>query len=100
MSRWVYRYLGKLCEKRLRETGLRFEDLFIDTPISTEAVAKLSREEYILRERRIFRAVDMQVKGIDKLPAEVQAVQEPWKPYLSPTISKVRASLLEKHFYN
>jgi len=100
MSRWVNRVLRNMCEKKLRETGTRFEDFFLQTPLSEEALSKISREEYILRERRLFRAVDMQVKGIDKLPNEIQAIQEPWKPYLSPTISKLRKAMMEKHFYN
>lgn len=64
--------------------GLRFDDLLIEEDDAVRlAVERLPEHEKIARQRRQFRAVDISLKKTP-LPAEIQAVQEPFEVRQSP----------------
>merc|ERR1719424_2578266 len=79
--------------KALSAYGLRVDDLLDPTfdKYTYEALKLLPEREYVLRQRRIMRALDLEVKH-EKLPEELQKLQDPFKPYLSPIIEKLKAN--------
>jgi ubiquinol-cytochrome c reductase subunit 7 len=87
--------------KALSAYGLRVDDLLDPTfdKYTKEAIKLLPEREYVLRQRRIMRALDLSVKH-EKLPVELQKIQDPFKPYLSPIIEKLKAQEYERINYH
>lgn len=52
-------------------------------------------QEVELRNRRLHRAIDLDLKHVE-LPHNLQQVQAPWKSYLTPYIYLVRSRQEEK----
>lgn len=87
--------------KKLQQYGLRYDDL-LDPAYDShvyEALKLLPEREQVLRNRRLLRAIDLDLKK-EKLPAEIQALQDPFEPYLQPLVDKIRAQEFEKMNYN
>jgi len=86
--------------KHLREYGLRYEDIVItENPDLQKALKYLPKEEYIARQRRIKRAVDLSFKH-EALPKEIQEIQEPGKIYLVPLMEQFRLLREERELLN
>lgn len=70
---------------RLRyfDPGLKYEDLFYDDdPAVKEAIRRLTPEQKVARERRLFRAMDISLKRVP-LPEHIQKAHDPFevKPF-------------------
>merc|ERR1711918_40690 len=87
-------YVGML-GTQLKKYGLRYEDIYTETPEVMEAVNRISPQEQQERSMRIRRAVDLSFKKT-YLPADMQAKHEPFKVYLTPTIQQVQEEVWEQ----
>mmetsp|Transcript_18816 Transcript_18816/g.24819 ORF Transcript_18816/g.24819 Transcript_18816/m.24819 type:complete len:111 (-) Transcript_18816:259-591(-) len=85
--------------RRLREFGLRYEDLLIETDDVQKALDRASPEDIANRNRRIQRAIDISLKR-KPLPEHIQAVQEPFKHYLDDAIYEARRLRQERTMLN
>jgi ubiquinol-cytochrome c reductase subunit 7 len=65
----------------------------------TKAIHHLSPEEQLARERRIKRAIEISLKK-KYLPADLQKMQTPLKPYLSHALDEVEAEETERKLLN
>merc|ERR1711990_1109134 len=72
---------------QLRKYGLRYEDLYVETPEVMEAVRRLSAAEQEERSMRIRRACDLSFKKT-YLPPDMQAAHQPFKTYLAPELNQ------------
>eukprot|EP00939_MAST-03C_sp_MAST-3C-sp1_P003451 g3451.t1 len=82
--------------KRLRQYGLRYEDLFNESePAVAMAIERMTPQEREARTRRLRRALDLDFKKT-VLPAEIQAVQEPLKQTLWPLIDECMEEIDER----
>merc|ERR1712146_435950 len=60
-----------------------------------EALKRLPQKEVEARNARLKRAMDLNFKHAE-LPPEIQALQDPFKPYLSPYVEQVKAENAER----
>ncbi|KAG2632408.1 cytochrome b-c1 complex subunit 7-like isoform X1 [Panicum virgatum] len=82
---------------RLRKYGLRYDDLYDpyhDLDIK-EALARLPREVVDARNQRLKRAMDLSMKH-QYLPDDVQAIQVPFRSYLSDMLALVKKEKAER----
>ncbi|CAN6308830.1 unnamed protein product, partial [Urochloa humidicola] len=82
---------------RLRKYGLRYDDLYdpyFDLDIK-EALGRLPREVVDARIQRLKRAMDLSMKH-QYLPEDVQAVQTPFRGYLSDMLALVKKESAER----
>lgn len=87
----------KAVSTRLRKYGLRYDDLFDpygDVDIK-EALRRLPREVVDARHQRLKRAMDLSMKH-EYLPDHVQAMQTPFRSYLSDMLALVRRERAER----
>lgn len=86
--------------RELRRYGLRYDDLLneFDDEVK-QALAKLSPEEIEMRNKRLKRAIDLDVKQT-YLPEDLQEKEDIWNPYLRERISKLKQSRLERQTYD
>merc|ERR1712028_311180 len=80
---------------QLNKYGLRFEDVYTDTPELNEAVARLSPAEQEARSMRIRRAQDLSFKKA-YLPDHMQAANQPFVEYLGPKLRQVEKETWEQ----
>ncbi|KAF6167281.1 hypothetical protein GIB67_043142 [Kingdonia uniflora] len=83
--------------KRLRRCGLRYDDLYdqyMDLDIN-EALNRLPREVVDARNQRLKRAMDLSMKH-DELPADLQAMQTPFRTYLAEMLALVQRENAER----
>lgn len=84
----------------LRRYGLRYDDLLNEyDPIVKEALSKLPPEEMELRNKRLKRAIDLDLKKT-YLPEELQAKEDIWNPYLRTRIEAIKQKAVEKQIYD
>lgn len=74
-------------------TGLQYEDLLIETPDVRAALDRLPHDEYIARNRRLKRAIDMSLKHEHMDPKDAL---DPYTPYLRPYLTRVREEIAEQ----
>uniref|UniRef100_A0ACD5WD44 Uncharacterized protein n=1 Tax=Avena sativa TaxID=4498 RepID=A0ACD5WD44_AVESA len=82
---------------RLRKVGLRYDDLYdpyFDLDIK-EALARLPQEVVDARIQRLKRAMDLSMKH-QYLTDELQALQTPFKSYLSDMLALVKKEAAER----
>lgn len=83
----------------LRRYGLRYDDLLNESdPQVMAAIAKLSPEEVEMRNKRLKRAIDLDVKKT-YLPEEVQKAEAVWDPYLRVRVEAEKKKVLERQVY-
>ncbi|RCV40348.1 hypothetical protein SEVIR_9G045200v4 [Setaria viridis] len=82
---------------RLRKYGLRYDDLYdpyFDLDIK-EALGRLPREVVDARIQRLKRSMDLSMKH-QYLPEDLQAVQTPFRGYLSDMLALVKKENAER----
>ncbi|KAM0927819.1 hypothetical protein ACQ4PT_002080 [Festuca glaucescens] len=82
---------------RLKKYGLRYDDLYdpyFDLDIK-EALARLPQEVVDARIQRLKRAMDLSMKH-QYLPDDLQALQTPFKSYLSDMLALVKKEAAER----
>ncbi|CAN6209642.1 unnamed protein product, partial [Urochloa humidicola] len=82
---------------RLRKYGLRYDDLhdpYHDLDIK-EALSRLPREVVDARNQRLKRAMDLSMKH-QYLPDDLQAIQTPFRSYLSDMLALVKKEIAER----
>ncbi|CAN7125562.1 cytochrome b-c1 complex subunit 7-2 [Brassica rapa] len=87
----------KSVSNRLREYGLRYDDLYdpmYDLDIK-EALNRLPREVVDARNQRLKRAMDLSMKH-EYLPDDLQAVQTPFRSYLQEMLALVKRERAER----
>lgn len=97
LIQWRRRNLGAALSKY----GLRVDDM-LDPDYNkdvAEALKLLPERERVLRQRRLVRALDLSCKH-EKLPEELQKIQDPWNRYLWPLVMEVRKRRIEKSNYH
>merc|ERR1719199_1355893 len=87
-------YAGML-GTQLKKYGLRFEDIYCETPEVMEAVSRISPAEQEARSMRIRRAVDLSFKRT-YLPEEMQDAHQPFQVYLTPAIKQIEKEVWEE----
>ncbi|ESR63740.1 hypothetical protein CICLE_v10009887mg [Citrus x clementina] len=95
---WLAAQHMKTISKRLRNFGLRYDDLYdpyYDLDIK-EALNRLPREIVDARNQRLKRAMDLSMKH-EYLPEDLQAMQTPFRSYLQDMLALV--SILEIYIY-
>lgn len=84
----------------LRKYGLRYDDLLNEhDPEIKAALSKLSPLEAELRNKRLKRAIDLDIKKT-YLSEDVQAKEDIWNPYLSDRVEKLKQQRLERQTYD
>lgn len=84
----------------LRRYGLRYDDLLNEKdPEVAAAIAQLGPLEVELRNKRLKRAIDLDVKKT-YLPTEMQAKEDIWNPYLQKRVDVLKARRLERQTYD
>ncbi|OAY81621.1 cytochrome b-c1 complex subunit 7-2-like isoform X2 [Ananas comosus] len=94
---WLARQHMKAVSKRLRNYGLRYDDLYdpyYDLDIK-EALARLPREVVDARNQRLKRAMDLSMKH-EYLPEDLQALQTPFRGYLGDMFALVKKERAER----
>ena len=81
-------YYQGMVGKSLRQYGLKYEDILVETDAVKKAVSWLSPEEREARHRRQVRALDLNMKR-NYLPQDVQDMQDPFEPYLTKNLEEV-----------
>ena len=76
--------------KELASHGLLYEDVLIETPEVKLALSRLPKDVMNAREIRLKRAMVLSSQQ-KRLPPEGVAMQDPWKPYLSPYLDAIEA---------
>eukprot|EP00326_Haptolina_ericina_P006059 CAMPEP_0181204476 /NCGR_PEP_ID=MMETSP1096-20121128/19958_1 /TAXON_ID=156174 ORGANISM="Chrysochromulina ericina, Strain CCMP281" /NCGR_SAMPLE_ID=MMETSP1096 /ASSEMBLY_ACC=CAM_ASM_000453 /LENGTH=104 /DNA_ID=CAMNT_0023295183 /DNA_START=37 /DNA_END=351 /DNA_ORIENTATION=+ len=74
--------------KELASHGLLYEDVMIETEEVKLALKRLPKELLNAREQRLKRAMVLSSQQ-KRLPVEVAAKIEPFKPYLSPYLNAI-----------
>lgn len=92
---WAANTYVKMLGGQLNKYGLRFEDIYSETPEVMEAVRRLPAQEQEERSMRIRRAVDLSFKKT-YLPKDMQANHEAFKVYLTPAIEQVEKEVWEQ----
>ena len=86
LARWYQRSVTK----SLAKYGLRYEDMLVENADVYRAHSEfMSEEERVGRNRRLKRAIDMNMKHVH-LPNDIQAVQDPLNFYLSEHIEEAK----------
>lgn len=99
VSRAARAYQGAVSTE-LRRYGLRYDDLLIeDDDEVKQALSKLSPEEMEMRNKRLKRAIDLDVKKT-YLPEDLQAQEDVWNPYLTNRINALKEKKMEKQLYD
>lgn len=84
----------------LRKYGLRYDDLLNEKdPEVMAAISQLSPLETELRNKRLKRAFDLDIKKT-YLPADMQATEDIWNPYLSQRVDRLKEGRLERQTYD
>lgn len=84
----------------LRRYGLRYDDLLNEyDPEVKEALSKLPPLEAELRNKRLKRAFDLDIKKT-YLSEEAQQQEDVWNPYLRERVARLKAGTLEKQTYD
>ncbi|KAF3967594.1 hypothetical protein ACB098_01G302200 [Castanea mollissima] len=94
---WFAKQHMKTVSQRLRNYGLRFEDLYDpkeDLDIK-EALNRLPREIVDARNQRLKRAMDLSMKH-EYLPQDLQALQTPFRSYLKDMLALVKKERAER----
>uniref|UniRef100_A0A7S2V325 Cytochrome b-c1 complex subunit 7 n=1 Tax=Fibrocapsa japonica TaxID=94617 RepID=A0A7S2V325_9STRA len=90
-------YRGALA-MRLKEFGLKYDDILVETKEVKEALSRLSPEEIENRNRRLLRAHDISLKR-KPLPVELQNY-DPFESYLEKHLEKVTLRQQERDILN
>ncbi|XVE71646.1 hypothetical protein DITRI_Ditri10aG0167900 [Diplodiscus trichospermus] len=88
---WLAALHMKSLSKRLRNYGLRYDDLYdpyYDIDIK-EALNRLPREIVDARNQRLKRAMDLSMKH-EYLPKDLQEMQTPFRSYLQDMLALVK----------
>ncbi|CAN0346866.1 unnamed protein product [Ascophyllum nodosum] len=86
--------------RKLNAFGLKFDDLMMEENEDVaEAIRRLTPAQRLARRRRQLRAFDISLKKTP-LPDHIQAVQEPFEPYLQNLIDQVKEERKEKELLN
>ncbi|KGN60115.1 cytochrome b-c1 complex subunit 7-2 [Cucumis sativus] len=94
---WFARQHMKTLTKRLRNYGLRYDDLYdpyYDVDVK-EALDRLPREIVDARNQRLKRAMDLSMKH-QYLPDNLQAMQTPFRSYLQEMLALVKKERAER----
>ncbi|KAH9799233.1 cytochrome b-c1 complex subunit 7-2 [Citrus sinensis] len=94
---WLAAQHMKTISKRLRNFGLRYDDLYdpyYDLDIK-EALDRLPREIVDARNQRLKRAMDLSMKH-EYLPEDLQAMQTPFRNYLQDMLALVKREKAER----
>lgn len=94
---WLAAQHMKTISKRLRNFGLRYDDLYdpyYDLDIK-EALNRLPREIVDARNQRLKRAMDLSMKH-EYLPEDLQAMQTPFRSYLQDMLALVKREKAER----
>jgi ubiquinol-cytochrome c reductase subunit 7 len=84
----------------LKRYGLRYDDLLNEhEPEVQRAISQLSPLESELRNKRLKRAFDLDVKKT-YLPADLQAKEDVWNPYLRKRVDALKRDRLERQTYD
>ncbi|TMW82955.1 cytochrome b-c1 complex subunit 7 [Solanum pennellii] len=87
----------KTLSSRLRNYGLRYDDLYdpmYDLDVK-EALNRLPREIVDARNQRLLRAMDLSMKH-QYLPEDLQAMQTPFRSYLQEMLTLVKRESAER----
>jgi ubiquinol-cytochrome c reductase subunit 7 len=83
----------------LRRYGLRYDDLINEKDEDVQrAIASLTPLEAELRQKRIKRAIDLDLKKTH-LPEELQEKEDVWNPYIRDRVKKLKEERLERQTY-
>lgn len=83
----------------LRRYGLRYDDLLNEYDDEVrDAIKKLPPHEMEMRNKRLKRAIDLDVKKT-YLPEDLQAKEDIWNPYLSSRVEILKEKRLERQTY-
>lgn len=83
----------------LKKYGLKYDDLLNEhDPEVKKAISQLSPLETELRNKRLKRAIDLDVKKT-YLPYEIQEQEDVWSPYLRERVEKLKDGRLERQTY-
>lgn len=86
-------------ETQLRRYGLRYDDLLNEyDPEVKEAIESLSPIELEMRNKRLKRAMDLDIKKT-WLTEEVQEKEDIWNPYLTNRMAELKQRRYEKQIY-
>ncbi|KAK0570961.1 hypothetical protein LWI29_009043 [Acer saccharum] len=94
---WLAAQHMKTISKRLKNYGLRYDDLYdpyYDLDIK-EALNRLPREIVDARNQRLKRAMDLSMKH-EYLSQDLQAVQTPFRSYLQDMLTLVKKENAER----
>ncbi|XP_028752141.1 cytochrome b-c1 complex subunit 7-2 [Neltuma alba] len=94
---WLAAQHMKSMSKRLRNYGLRYDDLYdpyYDLDVK-EALNRLPREIVDARNQRLKRAMDLSMKH-EYLPDDLQAMQTPFRSYLQEMLALVKKERAER----
>ncbi|XP_057960179.1 cytochrome b-c1 complex subunit 7 [Malania oleifera] len=94
---WFAAQHKKTLARRLRQYGLRYDDLYdpmYDLDIK-EALSRLPREIVDARNQRLKRAMDLSLKH-KYLPEDLQAMQTPFRSYLQEMLALVKREREER----
>ncbi|KAK4757825.1 hypothetical protein SAY87_019126 [Trapa incisa] len=94
---WLAALHMKTISRRLRNYGLRYDDLFdpyYDVDVK-EALNRLPREVVDARTQRLKRAMDLSMKH-EYLPENLQAMQTPFRSYLQDMLALVKKERAER----
>ncbi|KAK4761815.1 hypothetical protein SAY87_029699 [Trapa incisa] len=94
---WLAALHMKTISRRLRNYGLRYDDLYdpyYDIDVK-EALNRLPREVVDARTQRLKRAMDLSMKH-EYLPENLQAMQTPFRSYLQDMLALVKKERAER----
>lgn len=84
----------------LKRYGLRYDDLLNEHEDDVrEAIEKLPQQEKELRQKRLKRAIDLDLKST-YLPEHLQEQVDVWNPYLSKRVEELRRKRMERQTYD
>lgn len=99
VSRAAHAYQASVAAE-LRRYGLRYDDLLNEKdPEVQAALAQLTPLEMELRNKRLKRAIDLDVKKT-YLTEDVQEKEDIWNPYLSSRVEKLKQRRFERQTYD
>jgi len=85
-----------LCNAAMRLVGLRYDDLLNEfDPEIAKVLAQLPPREIELRQKRLLRAMDLDLKKTYLAP-EVAAKEDVWNPYIRSRLAVLKKQRLEK----
>ena len=89
LLRPIARWYQKEVTKQLSKYGLRYEDMLVESADVHRAHTFMSEEDRVGRDRRLKRAIDLNIKHI-YLPQEIQALQDPLNFYLTEHVQEAK----------